>query len=69
MTYRTDKLVIDGHTDTHTHIHTQATTIPEGQNWPRVKMKSHICHWIYDSIANIDGLMQKWRYSSALALE
>ena len=21
---------------THTHIHTQATTIPEGQNWPRV---------------------------------
>ena len=38
MSYRTDKLVIDGHTDTHTHIHTQATTIPEGQNWPRVKM-------------------------------
>ena len=35
MSYRTDKLVIDGHTDT--HIHTQATTIPEGQNWPRVK--------------------------------
>ena len=28
--------MIDGHTDTHTH--TQATTIPEGQNWPRVKM-------------------------------
>ena len=24
-------------TRTHTHIHTQATTIPEGQNWPRVK--------------------------------
>ena len=35
MSYRADKLVIDGHTDTHTH--TQATTIPEGQNWPRVK--------------------------------
>ena len=33
MSYRMDKLVIDGHTDTHT----QATTIPEGQNWPRVK--------------------------------
>ena len=40
MSYRTDKLVIDGHTDTHTHIHTQATTIPEGQNWPRVKTAS-----------------------------
>ena len=37
MNYRSDKLMIDGHTDTHTHIHTQATTIPEGQNWPRVK--------------------------------
>ena len=23
-------------TDRHTHTHTQATTIPEGQNWPRV---------------------------------
>ena len=34
MSYRSDKLVIDGHTDTHTH--TQATTIPEGQNWLRV---------------------------------
>ena len=33
MSYRADKLVIDGHTDTHT----QATTIPEGQNCPRVK--------------------------------
>ena len=27
--------MIDG--QTHTHTHTQATTIPEGQNWPRVK--------------------------------
>ena len=24
-------------TDRHTHTHTQATTIPEGHNWPRVK--------------------------------
>ena len=39
MSYRKDKLMIDGHTDTHIHTHTQATTIPEGQNWPRVKMK------------------------------
>ena len=29
----------DWHTNrqTHTHTQTQATTIPEGQNWPRVK--------------------------------
>ena len=38
MNYRSDKLMIDGHTDTQTHRHTQATTIPEGQNWPRVKI-------------------------------
>ena len=32
MNYRrADKLMIDGHT------HTQAKTIPENQNWPRVK--------------------------------
>ena len=37
MSYRADKLG-DGRTDGQT----QATTIPEGQNWPRVKM--HICH-------------------------
>ena len=41
MSYRTDKLMIDGHTDTHTYTHTQATTIPEGQNWPRVKIEIH----------------------------
>ena len=35
MSYCTDKLMIDG--QTHAHTHTQATTIPEGQNWPRVK--------------------------------
>ena len=27
----------DWHTDRQTHTQTQATTIPEGQNWPRVK--------------------------------
>ena len=31
--------VHDWQTDTRTHTHTQATTIPEGQNWPRVKME------------------------------
>ena len=29
--------MIDARTDTHTDRQTQATTIPEGQNWPRVK--------------------------------
>ena len=38
MSYRADKLVIDTRTDTHTHRQTQATTIPVGQYWPRVKM-------------------------------
>ena len=38
MSYRTDKQVIDTHTDTRTDTQTQAMTIPEGQNWPRVKM-------------------------------
>ena len=28
--------MIDARTDTHTHRQTQATTIPEGQYWPRV---------------------------------
>ena len=31
-------------TDTHTDRQTQATTIPEGQNWPRVKMCWHLSH-------------------------
>ena len=38
MSYRADKHVITTHADGHTDRHTQATTIPEGQNWPRVKM-------------------------------
>ena len=37
MSYRTDKLG-DGRTDGQT----QATTIPEGQNWPRVKRHSKL---------------------------
>ena len=31
--YRADKLMIDGHTE--------AMTIPEGQNWPQVKMEGY----------------------------
>ena len=30
---------------THRHTHTQATTIPEGQNWPRVKIIRWQCWW------------------------
>ena len=36
MSYRADKQVITAHTDGRTHRQTQPTTIPEGQNWPRV---------------------------------
>ena len=36
MSYRPDKQVIDTHTLTDTQ--TWAMTIPEGRNWPRVKM-------------------------------
>ena len=40
MSYRADKLVIDTrHTDRLTDTQMQATTIPEGQNWPRVKIR------------------------------
>ena len=36
MSYRADKQVIDTHTLTDTQ--TGAMTIPEGQNWPRIKI-------------------------------
>ena len=41
--YRVDNQVIDTQTHTHTHGHTQtqAMTIPEGQNWPRVKSEQY----------------------------
>ena len=32
----------DWHTDRHTGRQTQATTIPEGQNWPRVKTEANM---------------------------
>ena len=34
---RTNSWLTHGQTDRQTHTQTQATTIPEGQNWPRVK--------------------------------
>ena len=36
MSYRADKHVVTAYTDGHTDRQTQATTIPEGQNWPQV---------------------------------
>ena len=49
MSYRADKQVLtahtDGRTDGHTDRQTQATTIPEGQNWPRVKNRPWT--WLY----------------------
>ena len=45
MSYHADKLVIDARTDKHTDRQTQTTTIPEGQNWPRVKIKLNF-KWI-----------------------
>ena len=41
----------DYRTHRRTHRQTQATTIPEGQNWPRVKTKTK--HFISDFIADI----------------
>ena len=40
MSYRADNQVIDTHTQTDTQI--QAMTLPEGQNWPRVKMGEYL---------------------------
>ena len=45
----------DWRTDGHTHRQTQATTIPEGQYWPRVKMLTNhmynlgevLCQWLF----------------------
>ena len=42
MSYRADKLVIDGHTYVETDTHTQATTIPEGKKLPRMKTSERI---------------------------
>ena len=39
MSYRADKKVLTAHTDGHTDRQTQATTIPKGQNWPRVNIQ------------------------------
>ena len=43
---RTSSGLTDTHIDSHTHTdrQTQATTIPEGQNWPRVKNYCYISH-------------------------
>ena len=38
----------DYRTHRSTHRQTQATTIPEDQNWPRVKMEDPVNLWIHD---------------------
>ena len=55
MSYRVEKLVIDGHTDTHT----QATTIPEGQNWPRVIIIYKLIPWTDTSCAACK-IVERW---------
>ena len=47
---KTDDWRTHTHTYTHTHRQTQATTIPEGHNWPRVKKSSWIKAWISNYI-------------------
>ena len=47
--------MIDGHTHTHTHRQTQATTIPEGHNWPRVKTVGLNAHAHGRFAPNSDG--------------
>ena len=38
-----------------THRQTQATTIPEGQNWPRVKMSDvYVTNWLWRKVPNPD---------------
>ena len=49
MSYRADKLVIDTHTLGHTDPQTQPMTIPEGQNWPRVKTGSEDGQFVFIS--------------------
>ena len=43
MSYRAEKQVIDTHTRIHGQTQTQAMTIPESQNWTRVKMLRFVC--------------------------
>ena len=44
---RTSKWLPHGRTDGRTHRQTQATTIPEGQNWPRIKTDGYFIGLCY----------------------
>ena len=46
MSYRTEKLVTDAHTNTHTNTQTMATTIYGDPNWPLVKTYLHISQYL-----------------------
>ena len=58
MSYRADKQVIDTHTHRHadrwTDTQTQAMTIPEGQNWPRIKKK--LCIAPMRGVSNVNAV-------------
>ena len=68
MSYRADKQVITAHTDGRTHRQPQATTIPEGQNWPRVKKVTSFVNPgqipVIVGDCNLYGIQKKyqWRY-------
>ena len=52
--------------DGHTHTHTQATTIPEGQNWPRVKIATKLNFKISQETLHVTYLLKlfnkKYKY-------
>ena len=52
-----DKQVIDTHTHTRTQRQTQATTIPEGQNWPRVKKTPVIRSFVVSFVVGLNKTM------------
>ena len=51
------------HTHGHTHRQTQATTIPEGQNWPRVIMKYATFIWYLLTISKYVPCWLEYYYS------
>ena len=59
-------------TDTRTqaHTHTQATTIPEGQNWPRLKThwELYVVRWVYALDYVYVPILERYMTSSPLSL-
>ena len=65
MSYHADKLAIDTNTHTHTDPWMQAMTIPEGQNWSRVKKKYNKIVCIFNLLWRSDII---WWHRSGSAL-